>query len=576
MPRELVIFQHMPKTAGTSLRKAMLGEYAAGEAVLLYSAEESTGGPPLRQPAEYREWYRTLDPERRERMRLVASHSANCLTRFVDRPFRVVSLLRDPVDRVASLYSFFKWQTTRDDRPEWERGVGDELVARGWSLADIYLNLGGGGPASSPLHHAFAEFFNGQARTVLKPWDEDSALGYWVGQPDEALSLKQRALDLLFRQYVVGVQERYEQSLELFARSFGWGDLAVHRLNVREPEPLDPETRELVAAHNEIDAELHAHFEAAVERWAAELPRRSDKAPDVQPSATLDDSGAVCVIGAPRSGTSLTTNVLNLLGVHLGGEDELMPSQPGQNPAGFWEHEGLVRFNDELLASISERPVREGEGWREALPPPPGWESQAALAPLRRTAQEQLSSSFGRWPLWGWKDPRTSLTLPFWQLLIPNLTHVICVRHPLDVAASLHRRDGMQRDEALALWLRYSAAAVAGTRGRPRIVVSYEGWFRSWQTELERLARFLGVSHEARRADLLETVEREIDARLWHHRAERDSAESEQLPEDVRELYAALEREAADGAGPLDEIAADIHRRVASAGGGRVSPAATR
>jgi hypothetical protein len=555
MPRELIIFQHMPKTAGTSLRKAMLANYAREETVLLYRGDERTGGPPPRRPAEYREWYRTLDPERRESMRLVGSHSANCLTRFVDRPFRVVSLLRDPVDRVASLYHFFKWQTTRDDRPAWELEVGDELVERGWSLADIYLNLGGGRQSSSPLHHVFAEFFNGQARTVLKPWDEDDALGYWVGQPDEAVDLKQRALDLLFRQYVVGVQERYEQSLCLFASSFGWDDLAVHRLNVREPEPIDPETRELVAAHNEIDAELHAHFEAAVERFAAELPRRARAAPSVPSGASLDDSGAVCVIGAPRSGTSLTTNVLNLLGVHLGREDELMPAQPGQNPAGFWEHEELVRFNDELLAAISERPVQEGEGWREALPPAQGWESQASLAPLRRAATELLSSSFGRSSLWGWKDPRTSLTLPFWQLLIPNLAHVICVRHPLDVAASLHRRDGMQRDEALALWLRYNAAAIAGTRGRPRIVVSYERWFRSWQTELERLARFLGVPDEARREHVLETVEREIDARLWHHRAKPDSAESE-LPPDVRELYAALEQEAADSAGPLDELAA--------------------
>jgi len=548
MPQELVIFHHMPKTAGTSLRKAMLANYARDGSVLLYRGDERTGAPPPRRPAEYREWWRTLDPERRERLRLVASHSANCLTRFVDRPFRVVSLLRDPVDRVASLYDFFKWQTTRDDRPAWELEVGDELVGRDWSLADIYLNLGGGGPSSSPLHQVFAEFFNGQTRSVLKPWDEDAALGYWVGQPDEAIDLKARALDLLFRQYVVGVQERYEQSLQLFASSFGWDELAVHRLNVREPEPLDPETRELVAAHNEIDAELHAHFEAAVDRYAAEPPRSSRTTPSIPSGASLDDSGAVCVIGAPRSGTSLATNVLNLLGVHLGREDELMPAQPGQNPAGFWEHEGLVRFNDELLASISERPVQEGEGWREAVPPPRGWESQASLAPLRRAAHELLSSSFGRSSLWGWKDPRTSLTLPFWQLLIPKLAHVICVRHPLDVAASLHRRDGMQRDEALALWLRYSAAAIEGTRGRPRIVVSYERWFRSWETELERLAQFLKVPDEARRPHVAEAVEREIDARLWHHRAERDAAAGEELPPEVAELYAALEQEAADGA----------------------------
>ena len=572
MPRELVIFQHMSRTAGTSLRQAILQNYAAGEVMLLYGPDERSGGPPPRLPAEYREWYRTLDPHVRERLRVVASHSANCLTRFVDRPFRVVSLLRDPVERVASLYAFFKWQTTREDRPPWDLDVGEELNRRGWSLADIYLNLGGASPSMSPMHARFSEFFNDQTRTVLKPWDLGHELSFWSGQPDEAVDLKRHALDLLSRQYVVGIQEHYEQSLRLFADSFGWDKLPVHRLNVREREKVDPETRELILAHNEIDAELHAHFEAAVERYAADLPQRARaaRAAPASPSA-LGESRGVCVIGPPRSGTSLTTNILNLLGVDLGPEDELMPAQPGQNPAGFWEHERLAAFNEELLVAVSERPFREGEGWREAVPPEPGWESGPAAAELREGARELVSSSFGSSPLWGWKDPRTSLTLPFWHELVPDLLHVICVRHPLDVAASLHRRDGMQPPEALSLWLRYSAAAVVNSRGRPRIVVSYERWFQSWRTELERLARFVGVPEEARGEQLLATVEREIDGRLWHHRSEADAAE---LPSDVRELYAALEQEAADGGGRLDDVAEAIQNRSAAAPG-EPSPAAT-
>ena len=573
MPQELVIFQHMPKTAGTSLRKSILANYGPGEAVLLYGHTEDRDRPPPRVPAEYREWYRTLEPRARERMRFVSSHSANCLTRFIERPFRVLTLLRNPVERVASLYGFFTWQATREGRPEWERDVGEELKLRGWTLADIYLNLGGARASASPLHNRFAEFFNGQTRAVVHPWDLGDEVRYWSGQPDDAAELKQRALDLLSRQYIVGVQERYEESLELFARNFGWRELPVHRLNVRAPEDVDSDTRELILAHNELDAELHAHFEAAVERYAAELPPRA-RAPRATPSSSGPRaSQGVCVIGPPRSGTSLTTNILNLLGVDLGPEDELMPAQPGQNPAGFWEHERLASFNEELLAAVSERQFREGEGWREAVPPEPGWESGPAAAELRDRARELVSSSFGGSALWGWKDPRTSLTLPFWHELVPDLLHVICVRHPLDVAASLHRRDGMQPPEALALWLRYSAAAVVHTRGR-RLVVSYERWFQSWRTELDRLARFLNVPEEARGEQLLATVEREIDGRLWHHRSERDTT-ADELPSDVRELYAALEQAAADAGGPLDDVAAEIHRRSAAARDGEATPAAT-
>jgi hypothetical protein len=47
------------------------------------------------------------------------------------------------------------------------------------------------------------------------------------------------------------------------------------------------------------------------------------------------------------------------------------------------------------------------------------------------------------------------------------------VRDPLEVAASLEARDGLGRDEALALWERYTRAAFAATRGWPRVIVDY-------------------------------------------------------------------------------------------------------
>jgi hypothetical protein len=47
------------------------------------------------------------------------------------------------------------------------------------------------------------------------------------------------------------------------------------------------------------------------------------------------------------------------------------------------------------------------------------------------------------------------------------------VRDPVEVALSLQARDGMARDDALALWERYTRAAFAATRGWPRVIVDY-------------------------------------------------------------------------------------------------------
>ena len=60
--------------------------------------------------------------------------------------------------------------------------------------------------------------------------------------------------------------------------------------------------------------------------------------------------------------------------------------------------------------------------------------------------------------------------------LLPLLTRPVfvhVVRDPLEVADSLAARDGLDRNDALALWERYTRSAFAATRGWPRVVVDY-------------------------------------------------------------------------------------------------------
>ena len=48
--------------------------------------------------------------------------------------------------------------------------------------------------------------------------------------------------------------------------------------------------------------------------------------------------------------------------------------------------------------------------------------------------------------LWGWKDPRNSLTLPLWLRLYPEAKIVHVLRHGVDVARSLQKRYGQVID----------------------------------------------------------------------------------------------------------------------------------
>jgi hypothetical protein len=170
-------------------------------------------------------------------------------------------LLRDPVERVNSLYLFLRWQ--REQLGKAENGVRIMAKMRelGWELDDVYRELGGGGEPPPELRELFFLFFNGQAREILAPVTSDLPLAADAQQLDR---FRDRALERLSSNYVVGTQDRFSQSVRLFADSFGWRRTFVPRLRVSpygaRREEVDEETRSLIRAHNRVDAELHARY----------------------------------------------------------------------------------------------------------------------------------------------------------------------------------------------------------------------------------------------------------------------------------------------------------------------------
>ena len=147
---------------------------------------------------------------------------------------------------------------------------------------------------------------------------------------------------------------------------------------------------------------------------------------------TLQKRTVACIAGAHRSGTSMVTRLLHTCGLDLGPASDLMPSAP-DNPDGFWENLNFVAMNDELLNEL-------GGAWD--LPPRATRFADKRFDAVRVRAR-LLVSAFSQSKVWGWKDPRNSLTLPFWRAIVPKLRTIIVVRNPLEAAYSLHQRNGV-------------------------------------------------------------------------------------------------------------------------------------
>ena len=183
----------------------------------------------------------------------------------------------------------------------------------------------------------------------------------------------------------------------------------------------------------------------------------------------------------------MLTRLLHACGLYLGPQEELMPAQT-DNPDGFWEHLGFVALNDELLNAL-------GGAWD--LPPKREENfAHAGLDPLRMKAR-LLIEKFDSAGLWGWKDPRNSLTLPFWQNLLPGMKTLIMVRNPLEVAHSMKERNGTSYSFGLRLWEIYNRRVIEAASEQGRLVTHYDLFFDDAERELRRIADFIGIPDAA-------------------------------------------------------------------------------
>jgi hypothetical protein len=166
-----------------------------------------------------------------------------------------------------------------------------------------------------------------------------------------------------------------------------------------------------------------------------------------------------------RSGTSSVTRMFQRSGYVLGAKADLMAGDEA-NPRGYFENWRVYRANEQILAHL------EGT-WFDT----PGESEQLSLElesvrPLREVL-EQLLSTAGQSPL-AVKDPRIGMLMPLWWPLLAGVLHpVMVVRHPLEIALSLERRDGTALPVGLAMWELHLTRLLDALDGQRVTVVPY-------------------------------------------------------------------------------------------------------
>jgi hypothetical protein len=207
----------------------------------------------------------------------------------------------------------------------------------------------------------------------------------------------------------------------------------------------------------------------------------------VRVSRWAKNEKTVLVLGMHRSGTSMTTSVVQSLGVDIG--DDLLAAVENDNKFGYFEDRDFIKLNDRILELAGGN----------FLTPPARYQILRAGQLMQKEIDQAIKSRSGS-PMWGWKDPRTSLTAELYLPKLKNPYIIVCRRNYEAVAKSIVKRGNLE-DVHLA-------AAVAEEYNRridellhgmpyiPRLELDYDEIIANPKKAVRKIGLFLKIPYD--------------------------------------------------------------------------------
>jgi hypothetical protein len=230
-----LIFLHIGKTAGLSLRMILRRQFPPSKVMDLRNPV--TDRTRLRREGAI-SYFAALPESERARLRLIMGHTTFGLHEHVPRPSTYVTLLRDPVSLNVSLYHYIR----RTSNHVLHDRMNDLPTLESFLRSGISL-----------------ETDNSMTRAIAG--DTSAAFG---GCTAEMLAAAKEHIETRFS--LVGFTERFDESLLLLGRAFGWSSLHYVPVNVagrqRVRGSVPASTIDLIRRQNRLDVELY--------RWATE------------------------------------------------------------------------------------------------------------------------------------------------------------------------------------------------------------------------------------------------------------------------------------------------------------------
>ena len=184
------------------------------------------------------------------------------------------------------------------------------------------------------------------------------------------------------------------------------------------------------------------------------------------------------------------------------------------NPKGFFENTKITTINDIIMDRL-------GFSWDDPFSVNIDWQKLKFLPTYQEQLAKIIDTEFNNSNLIGFKDPRASLLLPWWQQALPEYEfiplYLISYRHPLEVAASLNKRNNFSTAKSVLLWMKYLLAAERYTRHHQRFFVFFDKLLVNPLETLNNLINELKINFPFSIESRINIIEKFLEKPLKHH-----------------------------------------------------------
>ncbi|MDN5203108.1 sulfotransferase family 2 domain-containing protein [Fulvivirgaceae bacterium BMA10] len=217
-----VVFLHIPKAGGTTLRHILLSQYERKN--IFYTVDGN--------PDQSEKKYLGLDEKSRNGIKLVIGHIGFSDVFFLNDKKKFITMLRDPVARVISHYYYAKKSP--------DHYLYNHINEKKLTLMEYVQEM------------PTIELENGQTRLI-------SGLNVPLGAcSNEMLEMAKKNLKMNFT--AVGLMERFDESLILYKRRLNWRNPYYIKANVskeKKNSTVSQEIIDIILENNQFDIALY-------------------------------------------------------------------------------------------------------------------------------------------------------------------------------------------------------------------------------------------------------------------------------------------------------------------------------